>query len=148
MKKSTEIEITINTQAIGDVYLKVPYNKNEEGNKFTLDIPNEQFVNTKYTTLDLSYVVEDDIARFKKLNENSDGNHQILISTLCIFGIKITGNHLRILYWFHQDGDENSHRMCAGQLTSCSGPTEFVDFEHKLKVIYPDVYSSDTCVYW
>lgn len=148
MNKSTEIEIIINTQAIGNVYLKIPYNKNEEGNKFTLDIPNDHFVNTKYTTLDLSYVVEDDIERFKKLNELNDENHQIYIDTLCIFGIKITGNHLRILYWFHQDGDENSHRMCAGQFNPCNGPIEYVDFCHKKKVVYPDCYSSDACVYW
>lgn len=147
MKKETSIQVTIETPAVGNIYMTVPYDKNEEGSKFTIDIPNQHFVYTTYTTIDLTHVVEHDIEHFKQLNNISDENHQVYINTLCIYGIKIMGNFIRVQYWFNQDGDETSHRMCAGVITSCNGRTEH-DGQSKRKTIYPECYSSDVCVYW
>lgn len=147
MKKKTSIQLTIDTPAIGKVITNVPYTKNEEGNQFSLDIPNSHFCGTNFTTIDFSHVVEYDVKHFKKLNEISDENHQVYIDTLCIYGVQILGNFIRIQYTFHQDGNEEIHRMCAGVLTDASGKMEW-NGQNKFKKLFPEGYSPDVCVYW
>lgn len=145
MNKEKEICITIETPAIGDIITTVPYYGDSKDNKFILKIPNRQFAGTDYTNLDLSLVVEYDIENFEKLNQRSDKNHQVYIDTLCIYGIKISGNYIRIQYWFHQDNNIKSHRMCAGVLTHCSERGNFLKPDI---CVIPECYSQDVCVYW
>lgn len=144
MKKEQTVELTIDTPAIGNILMEVGFESNEDDN-FVLKIPSRQFVYTEYTLIDLSHVIEQDIENFKKLNEHADENHQVYIDTLCVFGVKIVGNYIRIQYWFNQDGNVESHRMCAGCLTYC----RYKSFMHEDKqVVFPECYSSDVCVYW
>lgn len=152
MNKENKITVTIDTPAIGEVIIEVPYTPNDMEkpfgeNAFVLSIPNRNFYGIDYTNLNLSHVVESDIKHFEKLNEISDENHQVYIDTLCIYGIKIVGNYIRIQYWFHQDGDVNSHRMCAGGMIYCNERGHYFHEKDKITTVYPDGYTN-VCVYW
>lgn len=151
MNKENIIKLTIEDTAIGEIYMEVPYTPNNkfesDNSKFVISIPKKNFFEKEYTHLDLSLVVEYDIKNFENLNKNSDENHQIYIDTLCIYGINISNNHIRIQYWFNQDGNKEIHRMCAGVLTHCDIKPKY-NHKEDLVIVFPECYSPDVCVYW
>lgn len=149
MKKSSDIELTIETPIIGDVFLKIPYHCEDDDNEnsFVIAVPNQRIGSGRHTKVDLSMIVAYDIKYFKELNSRSDDKHQIYIDTLCIYGVKIRGNYIRVQYWFNQDGDVNSHRMCAGRLTHCPNISKYSFDETPIRIL-PECYSTDVCVYW
>lgn len=150
MKKEEKIQLTIETPAIGNVVMEIPYSPSADEKSeddFIIDIPNRIFVGTTNTHLDLSYVVKNDIEHFKKLNSYSDENHQVHIDTLCIYGIRISGNYIRIEYWFDQFRDNTCHRTCAGTMSHHRAERSDTHFGQTIKV-FPDGYSTDVCVYW
>lgn len=100
---------------------------------------------TDYTHLDVTHVVNRDIELFEKMNKRNDENHQVYVDTLCLYGIKISGNYIRLQYWFHQDNNLDSHRMCAGVLTHSYQRGSFIEPDVTL---YPEGYSMDVAVYW
>lgn len=150
MKKENTITIEIETPAIGNVITKVPYELPCDSDGFILEVPNQVFLGiTRYTRIDLSLVVDNDIKMFKKLNEANDENHQVHIDTLTIYGVKISGNYIRIQYWFDQFRDDKCHRMCAGVLTHSfsKGNCSLYDDDF-VERVFPEGYSQDVAVYW
>lgn len=146
MNKEKEIELTIETPAIGNVLVKVGHSLYEGDDELVIGVPRGGMPQMMY--VDLTHVVKDDIERFIELNKRSDERHQIYIDTLTVYGVKISGNYLRVQYWFHQDGNENIRRMCAGEMVHC-----FCDYyKHYATgekfVVLPEGYSGDVCVYW
>lgn len=151
MNVASKLEITIDTPAVGKIYFEVPYSKNNEFEKnpddVVVSIPRGKFVYTDYTHLDLSFIIESDIKKFKALNSHSDENHQVYTDSLTLYGIIISGNYIRLQYWFHQDNDPESHRMCAGNLTRCHDDMKVIYKGEPIK-LFPEGYSSDVAVYW
>lgn len=143
MNKENEITLTIKDTAFGSVIVPIKWATDGE---YIIEVPRSNFYGTSYTSLDLKRLVESDIKNFEKLNEHSDEDHQVYIDTLCIYGISISGQYIRIEYWFHQDNDPTSHRMCAGQFT-------YFDIHRAaakdgIYKVFNGGYSPDCCVYW
>lgn len=153
MKKEDIITLEIETPAIGKIITKVPYSPSDDENRltsgFTLKIPNREFAGiTDYTMIDLSMVVEHDIELFKKMNARNDENHQVHIDTLTIYGVKISGNYIRIQYWFDQFRDDTCHRMCAGVMTHSFSRGNWTHKDDFIERVFPEGYSQDVTVYW
>lgn len=146
MEKKDLIEITVETPAIGNLLMKVEHSPNEEDGKFIIRVPRTDWGD--YIDVDLSLVVKSDIEQFNRLNNMSDKYHQIYLDTLRPYGVKISGNYLRVQYYFYQDGNPEIHRMCAGALTHsfCDYYKRYAD--GKPHVVFPEGYSPDVCVYW
>lgn len=152
MKKEDIITLEIETPAIGKIITKVPYEQSCDGKDsdgFILKVPNRIFAGiTDYTMIDLSMVVEHDIELFEKMNARNDENHQVHIDTLTIYGVQISGNYIRIQYWFDQFRDDKCHRMCAGVLTHSFSRGNWTHKDDFVERVFPECYSQDVAVYW
>lgn len=148
MNKESVIKIEIEDTPFGGIVVSVPYDNRDCTNNFRIKIPNSKYSDGDFSIIDLKYVVENDIKRFKELNSRSDSEHQVDIESLCIYAIKLNGNFLRIEYWFKQDNisEYEVKRMASGVMTHhYASPQYLLNPEY---MVYPATHSNDVCVYW
>lgn len=145
MKTNKVIKVLVET-VFGNVMTSAE--TSSENDRLLVSMLNDDFGKLKYMHIDITDVVSNDIEQFKELNSRSDESHQIDIDTLTVYEMKISGNYVRVMYWFDQFGDDSCHRMCAGVLTHFRGNPKLNDDMEWESRVFNECYSSDVCVYW
>lgn len=147
MRIKDKLTIEIGGTAVGEINFQIDHlntqREIEQGDfGCIIQIPTYSY---RFTHLNLTWLIEEDVKGFSSMNLKADSDHQVHIETLEVTGIRISGDYIRVNYVFDQFLDGSCYRQCSGQICRFRMNDPFSEEPHR---VFPEVYSSDNVVYW